>query len=135
MMALMQWYLRGYDARVVTFYIIAAMGAVSAVPWMAQGAPLPPPTWQSWAVILSLALISTYFARVALLVGVQHIGSGQLSLLSPVETALTVLWSVIFLGEQLSLVQWAGGVLILVSALLAAQRLNRAKVALEAHPE
>ncbi len=135
LMSLMQWYLLDYDARVVTFYIIVAMGGVSAVFWAFQGVQWPPPIWQSWAVILSLALICTYFARLALLVGVQHIGSSQLSLLSPVETALTVIWSVIFLSEQLTLIQWLGSALILISALLAAHRLNRANVPATAHPE
>ena len=57
---------------------------------------------------------------------IQEIGSGQLALLSPLETLLAILWSVAFLQESLSLFQWFGGSLILSSALLAAFRSKRA---------
>jgi drug/metabolite transporter (DMT)-like permease len=50
------------------------------------------------------------------------IGSGQLALLGPLETMLSVIWAVLFLHERLSLWQFAGGALILLSAALAVQR-------------
>jgi drug/metabolite transporter (DMT)-like permease len=56
--------------------------------------------------------------------GLQRIGGGQVALLVPLETLLSVLWSVLFLQEHLSLWQALGGVLILSSALLAIQRLK-----------
>jgi drug/metabolite transporter (DMT)-like permease len=43
---------------------------------------------------------------------------------------LSVIWSVLFLGEQLAAVQLLGGVLILSSALLAVQRLGRVNLRL-----
>jgi drug/metabolite transporter (DMT)-like permease len=41
---------------------------------------------------------------------------------------MTVIWSVSFLSEQLSLQQWLGGSLILMSALLAFQRLGKVRL-------
>jgi drug/metabolite transporter (DMT)-like permease len=41
------------------------------------------------------------------------------------ETLLTVIWSTLFLHERLTPLQWVGGALIMVSALLAIQRLGR----------
>ncbi|MCH8339483.1 MAG: EamA family transporter, partial [Chloroflexi bacterium] len=46
-------------------------------------------------------------------------------LLGPLETLLTVIWSLLFLQERLSVVQWAGGGLILFGAVLAGQRMHR----------
>lgn len=47
-----------------------------------------------------------------------------MSLMTPLEILLAVIWSVIFLGERLELPHLIGGALILASALLAIQRLN-----------
>ena len=62
-----------------------------------------------------------------LVTSVRIIGGGQVALLNPLETFLTVIWSVLFLSESLTAVQWMGGGLILLSALLAIQRLRRAR--------
>lgn len=49
---------------------------------------------------------------------------GQMALLTPIETLLTVVWSILFLNERLSALQWIGGILILISAVLAIQCIN-----------
>ncbi len=48
--------------------------------------------------------------------GIQHIGTGQMVLLDPVETLLAVLWAFMFLGERFSMIQGAGALLIVTSA-------------------
>jgi drug/metabolite transporter (DMT)-like permease len=53
------------------------------------------------------------------------------SLLGPLETFLTVVWAVTFLGDRLSLGQLAGGALIILSAVLAVRRLRRSNVVVE----
>src|SRR5260370_14704120 len=75
-----------------------------------------------------MALFSTYVARLTLFAGVKRLGGGQVALLAPVETLLTVIFSVVFLGDRLTLAQGLGGLFILISAVLAVQRLRRAKV-------
>ena len=55
------------------------------------------------------------------------LGGSQVILMTPLETLLSVLWSVIFLQERLSGWQWLGGLFILISAMLAAKRLSRVK--------
>ena len=69
--------------------------------------------------------MGTYLAQMALFAAVRSIGSGQMALLGPLETLLTVIWSSLFLQERLSALQWAGGGLILFGAILAAQRMHR----------
>ena len=79
-----------------------------------------------WAFIF-LAVIGTYLARLATFAAIPGIGTGQVALLAPSETILTVSWSILFLSERLTPLQGLGSGLILVSGLLAIQRLRRAK--------
>jgi drug/metabolite transporter (DMT)-like permease len=126
-LALLQWYLLEYDARAVTFYVLIAMTVGVLAWWVVQGMPWEAPGPAGWAAILALAVVGTYFARLLLFASVSRIGGGQTTMLSPLETLLSVIWAYIFLGERLGPVQLAGGVLILLSAILAIQRLRRAK--------
>ena len=51
-----------------------------------------------------------------------------MALFGPLETLLSVIWSILFLHEALTPLQMAGGALILASALLAVQRFGRANL-------
>lgn len=126
-MSLLQWYLRPYEALAVTFYISAAMTAVVATAWLVQGAPWQNPSMGGWLAVAGLVIVSTYLSRLLMVAAINQIGSGQMALLSPLETLLTIIWAMLFLGERLSPLQWAGGALVLASALLAIQRLGRAR--------
>jgi drug/metabolite transporter (DMT)-like permease len=124
-MALMQWFLQGYDSRTVTFYMVLGMALISLTVWLGEGAPWHDPGAAGWLVIVVLAVVCTYFSRLALTLAVKRLGSGQVSLLVPLELLLAVVWSVLFLGERLAPAQWLGGALILASAALAVVRLRR----------
>jgi drug/metabolite transporter (DMT)-like permease len=124
---MLQWYLKGQDFRSVSFYISAGMAAVVTMYWWLQGAAWQSPPLQSWLLILTLAFLSTFIARLAFVAAVDRIGGGQMTLLTPMETLLTVFWSILFLQEHFTPLQWVGGVLVLSSALLAVQRLHIAK--------
>lgn len=123
-MVLLQWYLRSLAPRVVTFYVTAGMLLAVGAYWLGIGAPWQPLDSAGWIGLATLAVVSTFFARLAMYAAVGYIGSGQMSLLTPLEILLAVIWSVLFLGEQLALAHVFGGGLILASALLAIQRLN-----------
>jgi drug/metabolite transporter (DMT)-like permease len=124
----LQWFLGEHDGRTVTAYVVLTMALTISAYWLIQRPVVPPLTWRFWLGVGAMALISTYVARLTLFAGVKRLGGGQVALLAPVETLLTVIFSVIFLGDRLSLAQGLGGVLILVSAGLAVRRLGRAKV-------
>lgn len=126
-LTLLQWYLLAYDARTVTFYVLIAMSIGILLIWGAEGAQWTPLGRWGWAAAIFLAVMSTYLSRLLLFAAVSRIGGGQMAMLSPVETLLSVLWSILFLGERLSLIQWLGGMLILVSAVLAIKRLSLAR--------
>lgn len=124
---LMQWYLHDSDPLAMTFYTVGVMAAVATGWWLIQGIEWRDPGWQGWLLIGMMAVVSTYLSRLALFIAVRGIGGGQVSLFAPLETLLTVIWSVTFLSERLTAWQWAGGGLILVSALLAARRWGRVR--------
>ena len=119
-----QWYLDEYDSSTVTIYLLTMMVVVVAGWWGIQGAIWRDPGLYGWLVIIILTVVSTYFARLTLYAAVRRVGSGQLALLWPLQMMIGVILSVLFLQERLTLVQWVGGCLILVSAMLAIQRLR-----------
>ncbi|MEM7028081.1 MAG: DMT family transporter [Chloroflexota bacterium] len=123
-----QWYLHSYDSTTVTTYLLSWMTLVTFGWWLLDGATWQQPNTQSWLIIIFLAVFSTYLARIALYSAVTRIGSGQVSLLWPLQMFLAVIVSVIFLQEYLTSWQWIGGLLILLSALLAIERIGNIRV-------
>jgi probable blue pigment (indigoidine) exporter len=120
----LQWFLQPYHAWTITFYVIVGIAIFGVGWWLADERSWTQPDLTGWFSIIALAMISTFLARLALFGGVRHLGSGQISLTVPLETFLSVLWSILFLHERLSLWQWLGGILILASMILAVQRLH-----------
>ncbi len=87
--------------------------------WLTVGAPWHPPTVTEWTVIVTLALVGTYFARLALFAAIARIGSGQIALMWPLQTLTAIVLAVIFLHERLTTIQWLGGALVLAATFLA----------------
>ena len=129
-LAATQWLLVGYPIRSIVFYVTITMTLFVVGWWVFQGEAWTPLTPIDWAAVLVLAVLCTYGARLAYYAAVGRIGSGQLALLSPLETMLSVIWSILFLGERLTPIQFVGGGLILFSALLAVERLGRVNLRL-----
>ena len=124
-LAATQWLLVGYPVRSIVFYVTIIMAAFVVGWWVILGAPWTDLGPGQWAIVLVLAILSTVVARLAYYGAVGRIGSGQLALFGPLETLLSVIWSILFLNEQLSPVQFLGGALILFSAMLAVERFGR----------
>jgi drug/metabolite transporter (DMT)-like permease len=123
--SMIQWFARAYDTRTITLYVVSGMLTSISGFWWFQGAPWPDPGWQGWLIVGIIGVVTGYFAWWAMFTSIRYIGGGQVILLTPLETLLSVLWSVLFLQERLSTWQWIGGLFILVSAILAARRLSR----------
>jgi drug/metabolite transporter (DMT)-like permease len=125
---LIQWHLGGYPSQTVALYTITTMGILTTVIRLLQWSPWQPLSLLGWGTILGTGLISTVLARLALFAGIHRLGSGQVAMLGPVETFLSVFWTFLFLGERLSIIQWAGGFLIIFSATLARQSAGKTEV-------
>ena len=71
-----------------------------------------------WAVGVGIALFPTMLAISLFLAGLPRIGAARSALLSTWEPVVTVLLAVVVLGDRLSLVQVAGGVLVLLAVIV-----------------
>lgn len=85
-----------------------------------QGLHLPQ-TWQGWAGVLGIALLSTVLAIIAFFAGLERVGPTNASVLSTFEPVTTVVLAFFFLGEEIGLTRIAGGLLILVAVILLAK--------------
>lgn len=117
-MITMQWYLSEYNTWVVGTIVVCATAALLVFFWLFNGArsgtiDFAIPTFSSWLAVLFLAILSSWIGRFLSYRAVSILGSGELALLTPIETMLAITWSVLFLGEWLELWQWFGAVLII----------------------
>jgi drug/metabolite transporter (DMT)-like permease len=119
-----QWYLKPYNTWAVTALLVISATVAVIVLWLIEGSPTYVPGWGGWLAIAVQGVLVTYIARLLTYQAINYIGSGQYALLSPLETALTVLWAFLFLGEWIDSWQWLGMLLILVSPLFAFQALR-----------
>lgn len=119
-MVLVQWYLRPYNMWVVTATLILGASLPAGLLWWQMGASLYVPGTIGWLALIIQGIAATFVARILIYEAVNRIGSAQIALLTPLEAALTVLWSVIWLAEVVTVRQGMGIGLILLSAALVA---------------
>jgi len=103
-------------APTVTLYTLFAMSIVVVPVYILLDRSLPPLN-ANYAPLIGLTLV-TFFSRLTLFLGVKHIGGMQAALLGLAELFITILASHIFLGEQLSTIQWIGAIILGVSLFL-----------------
>lgn len=77
-----------------------------------------PPDFQTWMVIVGVALTSSVLPIFAFYAGMQRLGAPQAAILSTIEPILVVLLSTLLLGERMLPIQIVGGALILLGAVL-----------------
>lgn len=70
-----------------------------------------------WWPVIGLTLV-TFLSRLTLFLGVKHIGGLQTALLGLGELVITIGLSLIWLHEELSLLQWIGVIGLIISLLL-----------------
>ena len=107
-----------YDvpAPTVTLYTLLAMSAV-VIPAFLLFNPQLPAADVSWWPVIALTLV-TFFARLALFLGVKHLGGMQTALLGLSELLVAITFSYLWLGESLTPLQWLGAAGLAVSLLL-----------------
>ena len=103
-------------APTVTLYTLIAMSlvAVPAYLFFDRQWPIGP---VSWRPLLGLTLV-TFLSRLALFLGVKHLGGMQTALLGLGELFVTILFSHWWLHERLSLLQWLGAAGLALSLVL-----------------
>ena len=114
-----------YDipAPTMTLYSVTAMALVVTIPWLFEGGPeLASLNGGGWVPLLAFAAV-TALSRLTLFQGVQKMGSLQTATVGVSEVLVTVLFSMLFLGESLAAQQWVGAALMTLSVgLLVAEK-------------
>ncbi len=77
-----------------------------------------PGTVDGWAVSVGIAVIPTMVAISLFLAGLPRIGAARAALLSTLEPVVTVSLAVTLLGDRFSLLQAAGGLLVLAAVIV-----------------
>jgi drug/metabolite transporter (DMT)-like permease len=108
-----------YDvpAPTVTLYTLLAMSAIVVPAYLILDLKLPAQGVSWWPVIM--LTLATFFARLALFMGVKHIGGMQTALLGLSELLVAIVFSHLWLGESLTLIQWFGAAGLAISLFLA----------------
>ena len=101
----------------VTLYTLLAMGSVVLPAFLLSPSKTNPINGHAWQPLIILTLI-TFASRLTLFAGVKQIGGLQTALLGLSELIITVMFSYLWLGEQLTSQQWIGAVLLITSLLL-----------------
>lgn len=103
-------------AQTVTLYTLISMSITVSVAYLLFDRQLPA-AGVSWSPVVILGVI-TFLARVALFMGVKKIGGLQTSLVGLGELLVTVVAARLWLGDQLSSLQWVGLVLLCMNLIL-----------------
>lgn len=108
-----------YDvpAQTMTLYAITAMAIVVTVAWFISPTDLTAVSPAGWRTILLMGL-ATALSRLALFMGVKHLGSIQTALLGMLEVVVTLILAATLLQERLTTIQWTGASILLLSILL-----------------
>lgn len=120
-MVIVQWFLRPYNTWMVTATLILGATVPAAFLWWRMGATFYVAGAIGWFALIMQGIAATYVARILIYEAVNRIGSAQIALLTPLEAALTVLWSILWLSELITPRQSLGIALILLSTALAAR--------------
>ena len=106
-----------YDipAPTVTLYTLIAMSLVVFPAFLLFDRTLPANA--TWWPVLGLALV-TFLSRLLLFLGVKHLGGLQTALLGLLELLVAIGLSIFWLQETLTLPQWIGAGILIVSTML-----------------
>lgn len=107
-----------YDvpAPTVTMYTLLAMSAIVIPAYFIASPPLPQGN-APWLPVLGLTAV-TFGSRLMLFLGVKNIGGMQTALLGLAELLVAILFSIMLLGETLTVWQWMGTAGLGISLLL-----------------
>lgn len=126
-----------FNAFTVALYFLASARVLRGSPSMARSTAwvmsstlltvlIIPPIWglrmpdttQAWLLLALLAIVSTTLPIFALNAGIQALGAAQASIVATLEPVMSIIFAMIFLGEQVFLIQWLGAMCIVSAVLL-----------------
>jgi drug/metabolite transporter (DMT)-like permease len=112
----------GVPPLVAATYIISAAAAVYLGAGLLGGTLHGTVTPDGWAALVAIALVCTVLAIGAFVTGLARLGPARASILSTVEPVVTLILSVLVLGDPLRPAQVFGGAFILAAGIVVARR-------------
>lgn len=110
--------LRNVHSLVATTYVCSAAALGFALYTLITGQLILTLPVTGWLALLGIAFFGTIVGILCFFAGIIKVGASNASIISTAEPAITVLLSVLVLGEQLTLLQGIGGLLIVASILI-----------------
>ncbi|HYC42517.1 MAG TPA: DMT family transporter [Noviherbaspirillum sp.] len=110
----------GTDPLSATLVVMTAAAIGNGGFALAAGAALPVDA-TTWLAVLAIAFASLV-AVACFLVGIQHIGGSQASIISTLEPVITLCLGIALLGESASAGQLIGGAMVLAAVILLARK-------------
>lgn len=119
---LSQYVLYEMPAPTAALYILTTMGVVVTMVWLAVAPNLTVDILQDagWAIVV-LGL-TTALSRLAMFASVKFLGGMQTAIMAAAEIGVALLFAFLLLGDSLTMAQWAGVALLIVSILLIRQK-------------
>ena len=116
-MILVQRYLKSYNLWQITAIQVVLPAVIIVLFWLFEGVregalDFFVPGLLGWTTIIVLGVFSTFFGRWLTYRAMSIIGNAEMALIAPLETALVIVWSFLFLGERLTPTQWVGALLV-----------------------
>jgi drug/metabolite transporter (DMT)-like permease len=112
-----QWVLADVPSRTGALYILTAMACVVGLARGLQGQAVEPITITGWSAIVALGL-TTALSRLAMFSALRRVGGIETSLGGLLELLVSLMLAFLLLGERLTLMQSAGGALLVVGMVL-----------------
>jgi len=112
-----QWVLADVPARTAALYILTTMACVVGVARVLQAQPVEALTITSWGAISALGL-TTALSRLLMFSALERLGGIETSLSGLLELLVSLMLAFLLLGERLTVVQWVGGGLLVLSLML-----------------
>lgn len=100
--------------------VMIAAAAVFAV-MAAAGRPALPEGSAGWAAVAAIALVSTVIAMVFFFAGLARLSAADAATVSTLEPLVTVFLAALFLGESITPVKLAGGIIIITALVVLAR--------------
>lgn len=110
--------LKQIDPLVTSFYVCVSAGLSFLIFGMATDRMIWHLPGQGWLAIAGIAIFPTLFGILGFFAGMQHIGATNASIISTLEPLMTVLLSALLLGERMTLLQIAGGAVLLLGVVI-----------------
>lgn len=110
--------LKSINSLLATTYVCSAAGIALLVAGWAAGYQSLDFDPHGWVDILGMALLGSIVGILGFFAGMSRIGAANASIISTTEPVITVILSVLLLAETLTLVQVAGGLLIMAGIIV-----------------